>query len=329
MPAKLAFIIQPGGAVAGSALSNQPAVAVQDASGNTINSSITSVKLTVTSGSGAAGANLFGPSTVNAVGGVARFNNLFMDKAGTDYTLTATSVALTPATSSPFSISPGAPAKLAYTIQPSDGTVGSPLPKQPEVIVQDHYGNTVAGYDGAVTLAILIGTGPGDAVVLGTATVRVVNSAARFTDISVSRSNPLGFKLTATSDSLEPAESQPFSMTAGAAVKLEFTVQPAGAKAGSPFETQPKVAIEDQYGNVVVASKAAITVSLTPGIGTTGAVLSGNKILAAEGGMGGGLAEFTDLSIDKAGSGYTLTATCSSLTAATSQAFNVGAQPGK
>ena len=110
---------------------------------------------------------------------------------------------------------------------------------------------------------------------------------------------------------------------AGAPAKLEFTVPVDGARAGQPFETQPKVAIEDVFGNVCTTSRASITVSITPGTGAPGAVLSGASTLVAEGGLGG-LAEFEDLAINQSGSGYTLTATSANLTAAVSRAFDVG-----
>lgn len=109
---------------------------------------------------------------------------------------------------------------------------------------------------------------------------------------------------------------------AGTPVKLAFTVQPSGAKAGQPFEEQPKVALMDVYGNVVTTSRESITVAITPGTGTGGAILSGTKTIISDGGLGG-LAEFTDLSVDKPGSGYTLTATSGNLSSSISQAFPV------
>jgi hypothetical protein len=84
-PAKLAFTIQPGGAAAGSGLSTPPAVAIQDANGNTVTSSGAAVKLTITAGTGTGGAILFGPSTINTVNGIARFKDLSIDKAGTGF----------------------------------------------------------------------------------------------------------------------------------------------------------------------------------------------------------------------------------------------------
>jgi hypothetical protein len=110
----------------------------------------------------------------------------------------------------------------------------------------------------------------------------------------------------------------------GAPAMLEVTVQPSGIKAGTPFDTQPVVAIEDAFGNVVTSSRVSITVSITPGSGSSGAILSGTNTLVAEDALGG-VAAFTNLSIDKAGSGYTLTATGQGLPPVQSQAFDVSA----
>jgi len=314
--------MQPGEkATARSTFDTQPVVAVKDTEGNVVTSYRGHVVLTITEGTGARKAILFGGTTVAIVNGMVEFRELSIDKAGTGYTLTATSGTLATGTSTPFTILPGAPAKLTFAIQPSGGIAGSPLTTQPEVTVQDLYRNTVTSYEGSVTLAITYGSGLSGTALSGTTTVRVVNSVARFTDISIDVAIP-GYQLTAMSDSLESATSRPFTILPGAPAKLGFTVQPSGAKAGTPFETQPKVAVEDIYGNVVTSSRASVTLSIIPGTDTAGAILSGTKTLFAEGGLGG-LSVFTDLSIDRAGSGYMLTATSSGLTSATSQAFDV------
>src|SRR6266513_2389015 len=96
--AKLAFAVQPTNTTAGAGIG--PAVAIQDASGNTVTSSTSAV--TVTLGTNPAGGTLSGTTTVNAVNGVASLGGLAIDKAGTGYTLVASSGALTSATSATF-----------------------------------------------------------------------------------------------------------------------------------------------------------------------------------------------------------------------------------
>ncbi len=331
---KLAFTRQPAGAAAGSAFETQPVVAVQDAAGNIVTGYRGLVELTVNPGAG--GAQLYGGTKIVSANGVVEFKSLSMHKAGV-YTLTASSGALTLATSLPFTIVPAPPGQLAFTAEPSGGVAGSPLTPQPVVAVQDQYGNTV-NYEGSVTLsaAITLSSDSSDysgapttqtettpATIHGTLTVPVVDSVARFDDISAVLAIP-GYRLTATSGSLEPATSSFFTVSPASPAKLEVTVQPGGATAGVSFETQPKVAIEDACGNVVTSSRVSIAVSITPGSGTAGAVLSGTTTLVAEDAMGG-LAEFTDLAIDLAGPAYTLTATSGNLLSATSQPFDVAA----
>jgi len=333
-PAKLAFITQPGGAAAGATLSAAPEVAVVDANGNRVTNTNVAVKLTITAGTGSDGATLFGPSLINTVNGSVQFKDLSINQAGTDYTLTASTGSLLPAASASFSISSASPAKLAFTIQPGGGTAGSPFTTQPEIIVLDRYGNTVTGYSGSVTMyasytmseyANPYDTKPTTQTfpisISGATTVPIVNSKARFTDISGQLARP-NYSLRAVSGSLESATSAFFTVVPGKATQLEFTVQASGATAGQPFEKQPKAAIEDAYGNVVLSARDNITVSITPGSGTDGALLSGATTQLSDAALGG-LAEFSDLSIDLAGSGYTLTAAVDGLPPATSQVFDV------
>ena len=117
------------------------------------------------------------------------------------------------------------------------------------------------------------------------------------------------------------ATSSPATVTAGATM-LEFTVQPVGAKAMSAFATQPVVTIEDAFGNIVTSSTATVTVDINS-TGTPGAVLYGETTVKAV----NGVATFTSLSIDLAGSYYTLTATSDGLSSASSEMFNILAQP--
>jgi hypothetical protein len=80
-------------------------VTVQDAFGNTVTTSVASVTLTITTGTGTSGAVL--TCTTNpqaAVAGVDTFAGCKINLAGTGYNLTATASGLTPATSSTFTI---------------------------------------------------------------------------------------------------------------------------------------------------------------------------------------------------------------------------------
>ena len=86
------------------------------------------------------------------------------------------------------------------------------------------------------------------------------------------------------------------------------------------WSTQPKVAIQDALGNTVTTSTASVTLAITGGTGTSGAVLTctTNPKAAVS-----GVATFGGCKVDRAGTGYTLTATATGLTSAVSNAFNV------
>src|SRR5436190_113861 len=82
-----------------------------------------------------------------------------------------------------------------------------------------------------------------------------------------------------------------------------------------------RVSALDDAGNVVTGFTGLITVALgaNPGGGTLAGTTSVNAV--------SGVATFSTLSINNAGNGYTLTASASGLTGATSASFNITAAP--
>ncbi len=71
---------------------------------------------------------------------------------------------------------------------------------------------------------------------------------------------------------------------------------------GVAFDVQPVVRVVDGGDNLMTCSTDAITAALVPGTGAPGAVLSGQTSVAAA----GGVAAFTDLSVDRPGMRYVL-----------------------
>src|SRR5205814_1111665 len=109
-----------------------------------------------------------------------------------------------------------------------------------------------------------------------------------------------------------------------AAGTLSFSQQPGGgATGGVAFPTQPKV----HAANPGPTGGVSVTLSITPGTGTAGATLTctgGNsKSTVAITGD----ATFAGCSIDKAGTGYQLTASATGYTSVDSTAFDVGVGP--
>ena len=104
---------------------------------------------------------------------------------------------------------------------------------------------------------------------------------------------------------------------------LALSAQPSNASAGSPLSSQPVVRVTDSEGNLVTSSSPSVTVSITSGSGTSGATLLGTTTVSAV----DGVATFSDLQINTAGSDYTLTVSSSGLTSVVSSAFDIAAGP--
>jgi alpha-tubulin suppressor-like RCC1 family protein len=313
-PARLAFTVQPSTATAGAAIAPAVAVTVQDARGNRVTSATTSVTLGI--GTNFAGGTLSGTTTVAAVNGVATFSNLSLDRAGTGYTLTAAATGLAVAISAGFDVTgtaPGAAAQLAFTVQPAGATAGAAITPAVAVTVQDAQGNTVTSASTSITLAI--GANAGGGTLSGTTTVAAVNGVATFSNLSIDRAGT-GYTLTAATAGLTGATSAPFNMTAGAA-KLAFSVQPANSFTGLTITPAVAVTVQDAGGNTVTSAVTSVTLAI--GTNSGGGTLSGTTTVAAV----GGVATFSNLSIDRAGAGYTLTAAAAGLTGAASLPFGV------
>ena len=91
-----------------------------------------------------------------------------------------------------------------------------------------------------------------------------------------------------------------------------------------PFSTEPVVTVEDAGGRSVATDSSQVTLSITAGTGTAGAVLNctTNPLGATS-----GVASFAGCQISKAGTGYTLTASDASLAQATSASFSIAGTP--
>ena len=101
------------------------------------------------------------------------------------------------------------------------------------------------------------------------------------------------------------------------ATQLSFTVEPGTGTAGQAISPAVQVSVLDASANLVPGAGNAVTLSLGPNSG--GASLSGS----VTGNAVDGVATFSDLTVSKAGTDYTLIASAAGLTAATSTPFDV------
>ena len=122
VPAKLVFVTQPAtndNTQAGRALPQQPSVAVEDVQGRVVVGYTGTVTLGIKAGTGAAGAQARGTTTVAVTNGIASFSDVAIDMAGKGYVLVATAADLTPAESQPLDVLPsGAYVRMALRRQP-------------------------------------------------------------------------------------------------------------------------------------------------------------------------------------------------------------------
>ncbi len=319
--AKLAFTTQPGGGTGGATWLTQPVVAVQDAGGNTVTNNYSSVTLAISTNPGGGTLNCTS-NPRSAVSGVATFTGCAIDKIGTGYTLRATDGSLTATTSNAFTVTVGLPTQLTFTTQPSGGSAAATWGVQPVVAIQDAGGNTVSTASRTVTLAISTNPGSGTLVCSpGGLAVATVSGVATFAGCSINRSGT-GYILSANASGVSSDASSAFNIVPGPATRLVFTTQPGNGAGGASLSTQPVVTISDANGNTVTTDTSTVTLAISsnPGGGTL--MCPSNPRSAVS-----GVATFTGCAIDKIGAGYTLRATDGSLTAATSNAFNIAVGP--
>ncbi|GEM_PF-3420216 len=104
----------------------------------------------------------------------------------------------------------------------------------------------------------------------------------------------------------------------GSPAKLAFDIQPSNAVADNIIAPPIKVQIQDSAGYLISNDTRLVTVGIGNNAGP-GGILGGTTTVAAV----AGIATFNDLSIDKAGVGYTLVATASTITEVTSSPFTI------
>jgi trimeric autotransporter adhesin len=211
--AKVVFTAQPGGGVNGVVWSAQPKVSVEDSGGNVVTGNASAVTLAIASQPGSGATLSCAANPVTASAGIASFAGCeIIGKAGS-YTLKATDGTLTSATTSTFSITVGAAAKVVFTAQPGGGVSGAAWSTQPKVSVEDSGGNVVTGNASAVTLAIASQPGSGATLSCKTNPVTASAGVAAFAGCKITGAAG-SYTLKATDGSLTAASSSTFSISA-------------------------------------------------------------------------------------------------------------------
>jgi hypothetical protein len=261
---RLAFVQQPGAARSGQPITPAVTVAVQDDQLNTVAGADNEVTISIAGNPG--GATLSGTTVASAVNGIVTFNNLVLDRAGSGYTLMATSSGLSSATSTPFNVTAGTVTGLAITTQPSaSAQSGAAFQQQPVVQLRDAEGNPVA--QAGTPITAYFASGPAGASLDGTRTVSTGGSGtASFTDLAIT--GPAGtYTLLFGSPDISAVVSRGISLGAGAASRVaaaSATTQ--SATVGTAVAAPPAVKVTDGGGNPVAG--IAVSFAVTSGGGS-------------------------------------------------------------
>ncbi|MGC4013569.1 MAG: putative Ig domain-containing protein, partial [Luteolibacter sp.] len=246
--AVLAFVQHPSTAVAGVAITPAVTVQIKDAYGNPTTST---ANVTVALGN-AGSATLSGTLTQAAVGGVATFNNLSVDKVGTTYNLGASSGVLTGATSNSFTITPAAATHYTVTA-PGSATAGTAF--NVTVTALDQFNNTATGYAGTVHFT------SSDSSAVLPANSTLTNGVGTFSAIL----KTAGAKtITATDTVTGSITGTSSSVTVAPSAATHYSVSaPANATAGTAFNFT--VTALDQFNNTATGYSGTVGFTSTDG----------------------------------------------------------------
>jgi hypothetical protein len=179
-------------------------------------------------------------------------------------------------------------------------------------------GSVSTGFNGAVTVSIVSGTGVAGSVLSGTKTVQAVAGIATFEGLEINASGT-GYRLAATSSALAIA-TPALDVIPGGPYQLAFTAAPTFVS--TSLNLPPvRVVVRDACGGPIPGSTIPITVALNAN--SASAVLGGTTTVNAI----NGVATFLDLTVNKPGAGLTIGATSTGLNTATTAAFTIAGTP--
>ena len=233
------------------------------------------------------------------------------------YTIKATTGALTSSAVSLTNLA-GVVASISYTTPPSNAVAGANIVPPIVVHAKDANGNPVAG-DG---ITLMLAANPGGSTLMGGGIMNTNASGdATFAGVSLNHAGT-GYTLKATDSSANPltVTSGAFDISAGVAASISYTTPPSNAVAGANIVPPIVVHAKDANGNPVAGDGITLMLAANPG----GSTLMGGGIMNTN---ASGDATFAGVSLNHAGTGYTLKATDSSANplTVTSGAFNISA----
>ena len=307
---KLFAIQQPASLTAGENFA--AVVEEEDQFGNMITGDSTSI---VTVARGPVGtANLQGADlTVTLVHGVATFSGLFYKKAETiDISFSTNASGVSGVTSGNIVVSPAPATQLVAETEPSStATAGVAFQTQPVIYEEDQYSNLETGDDSTVVSAMQnSGRGPLE----GTLNATVSGGVARFSNVA--DTNAETTTLSFVSGTLFSLPTTPTVVSAAPAAQLVVTTAPPSSiVAGLAFTVV--ISAEDQFHNVASTFTGNLTIALATN--SAASTLGGTTTVAVI----DGVATFSNLTVDHAGSSYAFNVSGNGPPSITSTPFNV------
>jgi hypothetical protein len=232
------------------------------------------------------------------------------------YTITASVTGVIPFATFGLTNSPDVADHLVFSQKPSPTPAGVVINPAIQVQVVDRFGNRVTTDASTITLALQ--NNPANGTLLfgsGSLSVPAVKGEATFGTLSIDKAGT-GYTLQAADGLLQGKVSDPFTITPAPATHLAFSQQPTSTTAGATLSPTITVQLLDAFGNLATTDTSNVTLAIAT---ANGATLAGTTTVAAV----GGIATFTDLSIARAGIGYTLQASDGSLTSQSSTPFDI------
>ena len=252
-----------------------------------------SIALSLASNPG--GGTLGGTTSVNAVSGVAHFTGLTLTKSGTGYAIQASDSGLTAGTSNAFNVVAATTSQMVVSVP---NPVSAGVAFTVTVTAEDRFGNVATSFKNNITIALT--TNPGGSTLSGTLTHAATNGVATFSSLTLNKPAS-GYVIRATSSGLTAASSSAFAVIPGPTTQLVMTLEPPSTvTAGAEFSVV--VTAEDSVGNVNTNddSQIGVGVAFDPGNVTLG----GTTVIS----LVNGVADFSDLTLDVASTGYQLVA---------------------
>jgi hypothetical protein len=301
--ASLVVVRDPVAAAAGVALATQPQLEIRDAQGNVVTDAVG----VVVTASVAVPALLTGTVAATSVAGVVTFADLALGgPAATPIVIEFTSseglIAVAPA----VTLTAGAAATLAIVAGDAvTGSVATPTPNPPTLVVRDAFDNPVAG----VTVTFAVASGGG-----GVNPSSVVTGAdGRASTTWTLGPAPGANTLSATAPGATPS---PLTFTAtalaGVPVALAFAAAPAARLAGTILPSV-EVRFLDSLGNPALAASEPVTLTLATGSSALAGVLTVTPVA--------GVATFPCLWLERPAAALTLRASANGLPAVVSAPF--------